>query len=168
MAKNLKLQDVLTVFMDELKQVKTKLGTDKEIISVTNQKLEEIKNTVVKVDLSCLKATLQENEKTFIKYEKTLKNLSIDHEKKIKTVSRKANQYELYFYIALTILFCLSSIFLAFGINQYHQKKEAERKTDYFFREAASRNDFLNEEKLYEKYKQWVNTNKSDANKSKK
>ncbi|WP_434981068.1 hypothetical protein [Daejeonia sp. YH14] len=155
MTKNLKLQDVLMVFIKELETVKTKLGTDEKIISATNQKLEEIKNTEVKVDSSSLKAILQRNEKTFKKYEEALKNLSIDHEEKIKAASKKANQYELYFYSALAFLFSLSSAFLAYGLNQHHHKKEAERKMEFYFREAASRNDFLKENNLKQKFKEW-------------
>lgn len=168
MAQKVRLQDVLAVFIPKLKAVEQQLETYESVSLNIDKKIGEIKNSSVKVDIAPMKTILGENDKQLKKYVEDLKAFSDNYSKNIKQENQKKNRYQLYFYSSLTVLFCLSFCFLWFGISQYYKKADAERKMDYYFREASSRNDFLKEEKLYEKYQHWRNTNKSDTNKNKK
>lgn len=165
MAQKPKLQDVLEVFLSKLETVKKMLGTYESVSSAIDTKIREIKDASVKVDLDPMKAVVAEIDQNVKKHIEDLKAFSNQYFKNLKQENQKSNQHHLYFYSSLTILFCLSFCFLWFGISQYYKKADAERKMDYYFREAALRNDFLKEEKLYQKYNDWINTEKSETQK---
>ncbi len=74
----------------------------------------------------------------------------------MKNVSKKENKYQFYFYGALTILLFLCASFLSYGINQYHEKKDAEKEVKFYSKEALRRNEYLKEKNLTEKYENWL------------
>ena len=71
-------------------------------------------------------------------------------------VSKKESKYQLYFYGALTIFFVLCTAFLSYGIDQYHEKKDAEKEVKFYSKEAFRRNEYLKEKNLTEKYEIWL------------
>ena len=117
MAQKVKTQDLMEVFNEKLDEVNLKFDLNKEIISTLDKKLEEIKNSSLKIEFEPLEKVILENSKSFEKHRDELARISKEHNEKIKTSAKKEVKYQLYFYGTLTILFCLCTAFLSFGIN---------------------------------------------------
>ena len=156
MAQKVKTQDLMEVFNEKLDEVNLKFDLNKEIISTLDKKLEEIENSSLKIEFEPLEKVILENSKSFEKHRDELARISKEHNEKIKTSAKKEVKYQLYFYGALTILFCLCTAFLSFGINQYQEKKYAEKELKFYSKEALQREAYLKEKKLTEKYKNWL------------
>ena len=156
MAQKLKSQDLMEVFNSKLDEVNLKFDLNKEIISTLDKKLEQIRNSHLKIEYEPLGQVVLENDKMFKDHRSELLNIFEKQISTMKDVSKKESKYQLYFYGALTILFVLSSAFLSFGINQYHEKKYAEKEMKFYSKETYRRNVYLKEKNLTEKYEVWV------------
>ncbi len=156
MAQKLKSQDVMELFNSKLDEVNQKFDLNKEIISTLDQKLEVIKNSSLRIEFEPLEKVVLQNLKLFEKHRDELEKVSERHSSKIKESAKKDSKYQLYFYGALTILFFLCTAFLSFGIDQYHETKDAERKLKFYSSEAYKMNGYLKEKKLIDKYESWL------------
>ena len=156
MAQKLKSQDLMELFNSKLDEVNQKFDLNKEIISTLDKKLEQIENSSLKVEYEPLGKVILENDKMFKDHRTELLNIFEKQISKTKDVSKKDSKYQLYFYGALTILFVLCTASLSFGINQYHEKKDAEKEMKYYSKEAVRRNEYLKEKNLIEKYEYWL------------
>lgn len=156
MAQKLKSQDLMELFNAKLDEVNQKFDLNKEIISTLDNKLEVIKKSSVRIEFEPLEEVIIQNSKLFEKHREELEKISEKHSSKIKESSKKDSNYQLYFYGALTILLFLCTAFLSYGIDQYHEKKDAERKLKFYSKEAYRRNAFLKEKNLTEKYESWL------------
>ena len=156
MAQKLKSQDLMELFNAKLDVAIKKFDLNEKIITTVNKKLGEINNSHLKIDYEPLSTVVQENDKMFKGHRTELLNIFEKQISTMKDVAKKESKYQLYFYGALTILFILSSAFLSFGINQYHEKKYAEKEMKFYSKEAHRRNTYLNEKNLTEKYENWL------------
>lgn len=156
MAQKLKSQDLMEVFISKLDEVNLKFDLNKEIISTLDKKLEQIKNSSLKVEYEPLGSVILENDKMFKGHRKELLNIFEKQISTMKDVSKKESKYQLYFYGALTILSFLCAVFLSYGIDQYHEKKATEKEVKFYSKEAMRRNEYLKEKNLTEKYEIWV------------
>ena len=156
MAQKLKTQDLMEVFNKNLNEVNLKFDLNKEIISTLDKKLKQIENSTLKVDYEPLGTVLLENDKMFKGHRSELLKIFEKQISTMKDVSKKEEKYQLYFYGALTILVIMCTCFLSYGIDQYHEKKDAEKKVKIYSKEAFRRNEYLKEKNLTEKYENWV------------
>lgn len=164
MAQKLKTQDLMEVFNKNLNDVNLKFDLNKEIISTLDKKLEQIKNSSLKVEYEPLGSVILENDKMFKGHRKELLNIFEKQISTMKDVSKKESKYQLYFYGALTILFVLCTAFLSYGIDQYHEKRDLEKEIKYYSKEALRRNEYLKENNLAEKYESWLEQKQSNQN----
>ena len=164
MAQKLKSQDLMEVFISKLDEVNLKFDLNKEIISTVNTKLEEIKNSSLKIEYEPLGKVVLENDKMFKGHRSELLNIFEKQISMMKVVSKKESKYQLYFYGALTILLFLCAAFLSYGIDQYHEKKTAEKEVKFLSKEALRRNEYLKEKNLTEKYESWLEQKQSNQN----
>lgn len=146
----------MEVFNKNLEEVNQKFDLNKEIISTLDKKLEQIENSSLKVEYEPLGKVITENDKMFKDHRTELLNIFEKQISTMKVVCKKKEKYQLYFYGALTLLFVLCTAFLSFGINQYHEKKDAEKEMKYYSKEALRRNEYLKEKNLTEKYENWL------------
>jgi len=156
MAQKLKSQDLMEVFNAKLDEVNQKFDLNKDIISTLDKKLKQIENSTLKVEYEPLGSVILENDKIFKGHRKELLNIFEKQISTMKVVSKKESKYQLYFYGALTILFVLCTCFLSYGIDQYHEKRDAEKKIKYYEREASRRDIFLKEKKMNVNYENWL------------
>ena len=156
--KKLRTQDLMEVFNNKLDLANQKFDLNKEIIETLDSKLKELNMTSVKVDIGPLDSAIHEYTASFLKQRIQLLKISKEHYDIIKKSSERDLKHQLYFYGTLVIMFCICCAFVAFGSNQFHKRKIAEKKTEYFSREAYRRDTFLKEENLTKKYKSWTKT----------
>lgn len=156
MAQKLKTQDLMEVFNKNLTDVNLKFDLNKEIISTLDKKLEQIKNSSLKVEYEPLGTVILENDKMFKNHRSELIKIFENQISTMKDVSKKESKYQLYFYGALTIFFVLCTAFLSYGIDQYYEKKDAEKEVKFYSKEAFRRNEYLKENNLTEKYEIWL------------
>ena len=164
MAQKLKTQDLMEVFNKNLNEVNLKFDLNKEIISTLDKKLEQIKNSHLKIEYEPLGKVILENDKMFKGHRSELLNIFEKQISKMKDVAKKESKYQLYFYGALTILLFLCAAFLSYGINQYHEKKDAEKEMKFYSKEAYRRNEYLKENNLAEKYEIWLEQKQKQPN----
>lgn len=156
MAQKLRTQDLVEVFNMKLDIAIEKFDLNDKIITTINNKLEEIKNSSLKVEYEPLGTVILENDKIFKEHRSELINIFEKQISAMKVVAKEKEKYQFYFYGALTILLILCTAFLSFGINQYHEKKDAEKEVKFYSKEAIRRNAFLKEKNLNEKYENWL------------
>ena len=156
MAQKVKTQDVMELFVDKLDIAIEKFDLNEKIITTVDGKLEEIRKTSVKVEFEPLKEVIKEISQIFLKQINELTTISEKHNNQIKDSVKKEGKQQLYFYGSLTILFCLCVVFLSFGIDQYHERKQAESEMKFYSKEAYRRNAYLKEKNLTEKYEVWL------------
>lgn len=156
MAQKLKSQDLMEVFISKLDEVNLKFDLNKEIISTLDKKLEQIKNSSLKVEYEPLGSVILENDKIFKGHRKELLNIFEKQISTMKDVAKEKEKHQLYFYGALTILLFLCTVFLSYGIDQNHEKKAAEKEVKFYSKEAFRRNEYLKEKNLTEKYEIWL------------
>ena len=156
MAQKLKSQDLMELFNAKLDIAIKKFDLNEKIISTLDKKLEQIKNTHLKIEYEPLGKVVVENDKMFKDHRSELLNIFEKQISTMKNVSKKESKYQLYFYGALTILLFLCASFLSYGINQYHEKKDAEKEVKFYSKEALRRNEYLKEKNLTEKYENWL------------
>ena len=156
MAQKLKTQDLMEVFNMKLDELNQKFDLNKEIISTLDNKLEEIKNLSLKIEYEPLGKVVLENDKIFKDHRSELLNIFEKQISTMKVVAKEKEKYQLYFHGALTIFLVLSTAFLSFGINQYNEKKDAEKEMKFYSKEAFRRNEYLKERNLTEKYEVWL------------
>ena len=156
MAQKLKSQDLMELFNAKLDIAIKKFDLNEKIISTLDKKLEQIKNTHLKIEYEPLGKVVVENDKMFKDHRSELLNIFEKQISTMKNVSKKENKYQFYFYGALTILLFLCASFLSYGINQYHEKKDAEKEVKFYSKEAFRRNEYLKEKNLTEKYENWL------------
>jgi uncharacterized protein YqgV (UPF0045/DUF77 family) len=156
MAQKLKSQDLMELFNEKLDIAIDKFDLNEKIITTVKTMLEEIKNSSLKVEYEPLGTVIQENARMFKEHRSELLNIFEKQISTIKDVVKEREKYELHFYGALTILFCLCAVFLSFGINQYQEKKYAEKEMKFYSKEAYRRNDYLKEKNLTDKYENWL------------
>ena len=164
MAQKLKTQDLMEVFNKNLNEVNLKFDLNKEIISTLDKKLDQIKNTHLKIEYGPLGKVVVENDKIFMDHRSELLNIFEKQISTMKNVSKKESKYQYYFYGALTILLFLCTAFLSYGIDQYHEKKAAEKEVKFYSKEAFRRNEYLKENNLTEKYESWLEQKQSNQN----
>ncbi len=163
MAQKLKSQDLMEVFISKLDEVNLKFDLNKEIISTVNTKLEEIKNSSLKIEYEPLGKVVLENDKMFKGHRSELLNIFEKQISAMTDVAKEKEKYQLYFYGALTILLFLCAAFLSYGIDQYHEKKTAEKEVKFLSKEALRRNEYLKEKNLTEKYDVWLEQKQKQA-----
>lgn len=156
MAQKLKTQDLMEVFNKNLNDVNLKFDLNKEIISTLDKKLEQIKNSHLKIEYEPLGKVVVENDKMFKDHRSELVKIFEKQISMMKDVSKKESKNQLYFYGALTILSFLCAVFLSYGIGQSHEKKAAEKEVKFYSKEALRRNEFLKENNQAEKYENWL------------
>ena len=156
MAQKVKTQDLMEVFNEKLDEVNLKFDLNKEIISTLDKKLEQIENSSLKIEYEPLGTVILDNDKMFKEHRSELSNIFEKQISMMKVVSKKESKYQLYFYGALTILLFLCAAILSYGIDQYHEKKAAEKEVKFYSKEAFRRNEYLKEKNLTEKYENWV------------
>ena len=156
MAQKLKSQDLMELFNQKLDEVNKKFDWNEKIITTVDGKLEEIKRTSVKIEFEPLKEVIKKNAESFENHKNELIKISKEHQEKINASVKKEVKNQLYFYYALSILFCLCTAFLAFGINQYNKKNFAEKEMKFYSKEAHRRNAYLKDKNLTEKYDSWL------------
>ena len=164
MAQKLKTQDLMEVFNKNLNEVNLKFDLSKEIISTLDKKLEQIENSSLKIEYEPLGKVVLENDKMFKDHRSELLNIFEKQISTMKDVSKKESKYQLYFYGALTILFVLCTVFLSYGIHQYHEKNDVEKEIKYYSKEAFRRNEYLKEKNLTEKYNIWLEQKQKQPN----
>lgn len=167
MAQKLKSQDLMEVFISKLDEVNLKFDLNKEIISTLDKKLEQIKNSSLKVEYEPLGSVILENDKIFKGHRKELLNIFEKQISTMKDVAKEKEKHQLYFYGALTIFFVLCTAFLSYGIDQYHEKKDAEKEMKFYSKEAMRRNEYLKEKNLTEKYEIWLDQKQSRTDNTK-
>jgi len=160
MAQKLKSQDLMELFNAKLDIAIKKFDLNEKIITTVNKKLEEIKNSSLKVEYEPLGTVVQENAKIFKEHRSELLNIFEKQISTMKVVAKEKEKYQLYFYGALTVLLFLCTGFLSYGIDQHYEKKDAERKLKFYSSEAYRMNSYLKENKLSEKYENWVEDKK--------
>jgi len=156
MAQKLKSQDLMEVFNAKLDEVNQKFDLNKEIISTLDKKLKQIENSTLKVEYEPLGTVISENDKMFKGHRSDLLKIFEKQISTMKDVSKKEEKYQLYFYGALTILFIMCTCFLSYGIDQYHEKNDAERKLEFYERETSRRDIFLKDKKMDVSYESWL------------
>ena len=156
MAQKLKSQDLMELFNAKLDIAIKKFDLNEKIISTLDKKLEQIKNTHLKIEYEPLGKVVVENDKMFKDHRSELVNIFEKQISKMKDVSKKESKYQLYFYGALTVLFVLCTAFLSYGIEQYHEKTDAKKEMKFYSKEALRRNEYLKEKNLTEKYESWL------------
>ena len=156
MAQKLKSQDLMEVFISKLDEVNLKFDLNKEIISTLDKKLEQIKNSSLKVEYEPLGKVVLENDKVFKDHRSELVKIFEKQISTMKNVSKKESKYQSYFYGALTVIFVLCTAFLSYGIEQYHEKIDAKKEMKFYSKEAFRRNEYLKEKNLTEKYEIWL------------
>ena len=167
MAQKLKSQDLMELFNAKLDIAIKKFDLNEKIISTINKKLEQIENSHLKIEYEPLGKVVVENDKMFKDHRKELLNIFEKQICTMKDVSKKESKYQLYFYGALTILLFLSTAFLSYGIDQYYEKKDAEKEVKFYSKEAFRRNEYLKENNLTEKYDVWLEQKQAYQNSSK-
>ena len=155
MAQKLKSQDLMELFNAKLDIAIEKFDLNEKIITTVNKKLEEIKNSSLKVEYEPLGTVVQENAKIFKEHRSEILNIFEKQISKLKVVAKEKEKYQLYFYGALTVLLFLCTSFLSYGIDQHYDKKAAERKLKFYSSEVYRMNSYLKEKKLLEKYENW-------------
>ena len=161
MAQKIKTQDVMELFAEKLDKAIDKFDFNEKIITTVDGKLEELKKTSVKIEFEPLKEVINEIIQIFEKQRKESIAISEKHISEIKNTVKKEGKRQLYFYGSLAILFCLCVAFFSFGINQYHEKKYAEKEMKFYSNEAHRRNSYLKEKNLTKKYEKWLEAKQS-------
>ena len=161
MAQKLKSQDLMELFNEKLDQAIEKFDLNEKITITVNDKLDLIKKSKLKIEFEPLKELIKENVESFENQRIELRKIKKEHCEEIKNSTKKEIKYQLYFYGAVVTMFCLCAAFLSFGINQYHEKKYAEKEMKFYSKEAYRRNAYLKEEKLTDKYELWLEQKKS-------
>ena len=161
MAQKIKTQDVMELFAEKLDKAIDKFDFNEKIIATVDGKLEELKKTSVKIEFEPLKEVINEIIQIFEKQRKESIAISEKHISEIKNTVKKEGKRQLYFYGSLAILFCLCVAFFSFGINQYHEKKYAEKEMKFYSNEAHRRNSYLKEKNLTKKYEKWLEAKQS-------
>lgn len=156
MAQKLKSQDLMELFNAKIDLAIEKFDLNEKIIDTVNKKLEEIENSSIKVEYEPLGTVVQENAKMFKDHRSELSTIFEKQISTMKVVAKEKEKYQLYFYVALTIFLFLCTAFLSYGIDQYHEKKVAEKEVKFFSKEAFRRNEYLKEKNLTEKYENWL------------
>lgn len=164
MAQKLKTQDLMEVFNKNLTEVNQKFDLNKEIISTLDKKLEQIRNSHLKIEYEPLGKVVVENDKMFKDHRSELLNIFENQISIIKNVSKKESKYQLYFYGALTVLLFLCTAFLSYGIDQNHEKKATQKEVKFYSKEAFRRIEYLKENNLSEKYESWLEQKQSNQN----
>ena len=164
MAQKIKTHDVMELFVEKLDKAIEKFDLNETIITTIDGKLEELKKTSIKVEFEPLKEVIKEINQMFLRQRDELTSISEKHNSKIKEAIKKEDTYQLYFYGALTVLFCLCVVFLLFGIGQYHAKQDVEKEMKFYSKEAYRRNAYLKEKNLTEKYKNWLENKQKPEN----
>ena len=164
MAQKLKSQDLMELFNAKLDIAIEKFDLNEKIITTVDKKLEEIKNSSLKVEYEPLGKVIVENDKMFKDHRSELLNIFEKQIYKMKDVSKKDSKYQLYFYGTLAIMFCICTAFLSFGINQYHKRIFAEKEMKFYSKEAHRRNTYLKEKNLTEKYEKWLEAKQNPVN----
>ena len=160
MAQKLKSQDLMELFNEKLDIAIEKFDLNEKIITTVNKKLEEIKNSSLKVEYEPLGTVVQENAKIFKEHRSGLLDIFEKQISTMKVVAKEKEKYQLYFYGALTVLLFLCTGFLSYGIDQHYKKKDAERKLKIYSKEAYRRSAFLKEKNLTQKYESWLESKK--------
>lgn len=160
----LKLQDALEVFFDKLESVGQKFDANNRINSVLERKINEIQKTTIKVETQPYEKLIEKSSDLFVKHSKELSLITEKHSKDIIQSVKNESKYQMYFYISLTILFCLCFSFLAFGISQYHKKQEVEKKLSFYLRYSNEMEKYLKHKKLNNSFDNWK-TNKESSQK---
>ena len=124
MAQKLKTQDLMEVFNKNLNEVNLKFDLNKEIISTLDKKLEQIKNSHLKIEYEPLGKVVVENDKMFKDHRSELLNIFEKQISTMKVVAKEKEKYQLYFYGALTVLLFLYTGFLYYGIDQHYKKRD--------------------------------------------
>lgn len=156
MAQKLKSQDLMELFNEKLDIAIEKFDLNEKIITTVDNKLDLIRKSSLKIDFEPLERVVNDNEEVFKTYTAKLEKISEEHCSKIKGTAQEKGKYQLYFYGALVIMFCLCAAFLSFGIDQYHKKNYSEKEMKFYSKEAYRRNAYLKEKKLTEKYETWL------------
>lgn len=156
MTLKVKRQDVLEVFNEKLDSVGEKFDLNEKILSTIDLKLIEIKNTSIKVEFDSLKEETKKNSELFKNNRTELDQILQKHTSEIKFFAKKQEKLQLYFYGALLVLFLLSATFLAFAMNEYHDRKDAEQRLKFYIKEVSRRNLFLKEKKMTLEYENWL------------
>ena len=164
MAQKLKSQDLMELFNAKFDIAIEKFDLSEKIITTVDGKLEEIKKTSLKVEFEPLEKVIKEINQIFVNQRNELTIISEKHNNQIKDSVKKEGKRQMYFYDSLTILFCLCVAFLSFGINQYHEKKYAEKEMKFYSKEAHRRNTYLKEKNLTEKYDIWLEAKQNPEN----
>ena len=164
MAQKIKTQDVMELFAEKLDKAIDKFDFNEKIIATVDGKLEKLQNTSIKIEFEPLKEVIKEISQIFLKQINELTTVSEKHNNQIKDSVKKEGKQQLYFYGSLTILFCLCVAFFSFGINQYHEKKYAEKEMKFYSKEAHRRNTYLKEKNLTVKYEKWLEAKQNPEN----
>ena len=122
-----KLQDTLEVFMEELEKVQNSIDSVKEIDTIIDSKINEIKKIALKVEISNLESAnqlfLKELENQYLKIEKKSKLHLESIENRIITEKNYFNKYYK-IGIGFLIVFLLS---MTLAVKFHYQSKQLKK-----------------------------------------
>ena len=151
-----KLQDTLEVFMEELEKVQNSIDSVKEIDTIIDSKINEIKKIALKVEISNLESAnqlfLKELENQYLKIEKKSKLHLESIENRIITEKNYFNKYYK-IGIGFIVAFLLS---ITLAVKFYYQSKQFEREYQYEKSKNRVLSDFIDEKKLNNSFERWI------------
>ena len=155
--KSAELKEILEIFILKLDENSLELKNSNKILDLIDKKTIEIKNFQPKINPNQLEQFFDSQKKLNDKYEYELRELFSKNKSDLQSILRN-NQSKFsynHILIAFIILLLFSFGFLSYGLSQNAQKNDYEKEMQRYKYEAISRDQFIKEKGLIEKYKKW-------------
>ena len=155
--KSAELKEILEIFILKLDENSAKIKNSNQIFEAIDKKVVDIKNFQPKINQVQLEQFFESQKKLNDKYEFELRELFSKNKSDLQTILKK-NQSKFsynHILIAFIILLLFSFGFLSYGLSQNAQKNDYEKEMQRYKYEAISRDQFIKEKGLIEKYNKW-------------
>ncbi len=156
--KSTELKEILEIFILKLDENSAEMKNSNKILDLIDKKTIEIKNFQPKINPNQLEQFFDSQKKLNDKYEYELRELFSKNKSDLQSILRKNQSKFSYNHILIAfivlLLFCFG--FLSYGLNQNAQKNDFEKEMQRYKYEAISRDQFIKEKGLVEKYQKWT------------
>ena len=156
--KSTELKEILEIFILKLDENSAEMKNSNKILDLIDKKTIEIKNFQPKINPIQLEQFFDSQRKQNDNYIYELRELFSKNKSDLQSILRKNQSKFSYNHILIAfivlLLFCF--VFLSYGLNQNAQKNDFEKEMQRYKYEAISRDQFIKEKGLVEKYQKWT------------
>ena len=156
--KSAELKEILEIFILKLDENSAELKNSNQILDLIDKKTIEIKGFQPKINPIQLEQFFESQRKLNDSFEYELGELFSKNKNDLQIILKKHQNKYSYNHILIAFivlhLFCFG--FLSYGLNQNAQKNDFEKEMQRYKYEAISRDQFIKEKGLVEKYKKWT------------